>query len=380
MKQLLPLALLTLAACSRETPAPAPVTQSTPTTPGLIEIPTDSPKLQQITLTAVELAEMPTEEFTAPGRIEHNPNHLSKVVLPYPGRITEVKVAFGDTVKKDQPLLLLQSPEADAAAAANLAAQANVSQTTAQLNKAESDLSRVQDLFKGDAIARKELTAAEVAVAQARIQLNQARNEVQQTNARLQALGIAPGSFRQNIIVRAPLSGKITEINVVAGEFRNDLSAPLLSIADLSDVWVSADVPESAIRLVKIGEAFDVSLNAYPGEVFHSRVTRIADSVDPATRTIEVWAELPNASGRFRPEMFGQVRHIESFHKVPTVPTTAVIQTQGKTIAFRELSPGKFQSTPITIGKRSGDRIPVLSGLSAGDRIVIDGAMLLRGF
>ncbi len=380
MKQLLPIALLTLAACSRETPAPATVPASAPASSGLIEIPTDSPKLQQITLTSVELAEMPTEEFTAPGHIEHNPNRLSKVVLPYPGRITEVKIAFGDTVKKDQPLLLLQSPEADAAAAANLAAQANVSQNTALLNKAESDLSRVQDLFKGDAIARKELTAAEVAVAQARIQLNQAKNEVQQTNARLQALGIAPGSFRQNIIVRAPLSGKITEINVVAGEFRNDLSAPLLSIADLSDVWVSADVPESAIRLVKIGEAFDVSLNAYPGEVFHSRVTRIADSVNPETRTIEVWAELPNPAGRFRPEMFGQVRHIESFHKVPTVPTTAVIQTQGKTIAFRELSPGKFQSTPITIGKRSGDRIPVLSGLNAGDRVVIDGAMLLRGF
>jgi membrane fusion protein, heavy metal efflux system len=380
MKQLLPIALLTLAACSRETPAPATVPASAPASSVLIEIPTDSPKLQQITLTSVELAEMPTEEFTAPGHIEHNPNRLSKVVLPYPGRITEVKIAFGDTVKKDQPLLLLQSPEADAAAAANLAAQANVSQNTALLNKAESDLSRVQDLFKGDAIARKELTAAEVAVAQARIQLNQAKNEVQQTNARLQALGIAPGSFRQNIIVRAPLSGKITEINVVAGEFRNDLSAPLLSIADLSDVWVSADVPESAIRLVKIGEAFDVSLNAYPGEVFHSRVTRIADSVNPETRTIEVWAELPNPAGRFRPEMFGQVRHIESFHKVPTVPTTAVIQTQGKTIAFRELSPGKFQSTPITIGKRSGDRIPVLSGLNAGDRVVIDGAMLLRGF
>lgn len=309
-----------------------------------------------------------------------NPNHLSKVVLPVPGRITEVQVKFGDTVEKDQPLLLIQSPEADAAAAANLQAEGSVSQAIASLHKAEADLSRIQDLFKGDAIAKKELVAAETTVEQAKLQLRQARNELLQTNARLEMLGITPGKFRQNIAVRAPLSGKITEINVVAGEYRNDLSAPLLSIADLSTVWISADVPESSIRLVKVNESFNVSLNAFPGEIFRSRVTRIADAVDPQSRTVEVWAELANPGGRLRPEMFGEIRHIEAMHDVAVVPASAVIQAQGRIIVFRELAPGKFESVPVTIGKRDGDRIPVLIGLSPGDKVVADGAMLLRGY
>jgi membrane fusion protein, heavy metal efflux system len=370
--------LLSILSCSKEQP-PAPPPPAAVNS-SIIDIPADSPKLKQIQVATVQLASMPTDEFTAPGKIELNPNRVSKVVLPAAGRVTEVKVRFGDTVEKDQPLLLIQSPEADAAAAANLQAQSSVSQATAALHKAESDLSRIQDLFKGDAIAKKELIAAETTVEQAKLQLQQARNEVQQSTARLELLGIKPGTFRQNIAVRAPLSGKITEINVVAGEYRNDLSAPLLSISDLSSVWVSADVQESAIRLVQVGEAFEVSLNAFPGEVLHSKVTRIADALDPQTRTIEVWAELPNPTGRLRPEMFGQVRHIESLHNVPVVPASAVIQAQGRVIVFKQLAPGRFQSIDVTIGKRSGANIPVLKGIQPGEQVVTDGAMLLRGY
>ena len=197
---------------------------------------------------------------------------------------------------------------------------------------------------------------------------------------RLELLGLKPGTFRQKIAVRAPLSGKITEFTAVAGEYRNDLSAALLTIADLSTVWVSADVPESAIRLVQAGERFDVSLSAFPNEVLHSRVARIADSVDPQTRTIKVWAELNNPVGRFRPEMFGEVRHIESLHRVPAVPVTAVVQSEQRSIVYRELAKGKFQMTEVELGKRSGSLIPVLRGINPGDRVVVAGAMLLRGY
>ena len=93
-----------------------------------------------------------------------------------------------------------------------------------------------------------------------------------------------------------------------------------------------------------------------------------------------MWAELANPQGRFRPDMFGEVRHIESFHRVPVVPVSAVIQAQKRTIVYRELSKGRFAQTDVQVGNRSGDRIPVLSGMQAGDRVVVDGAMLLRGY
>lgn len=372
---------LGLAACGRGTPKPPPPSSmQAPADPSVIEIPAGSPKLGQIQLAEVQLADMPTDEFTVPGRIVMNPNRVSKVLLPVAGRVADVLVRFGDAVRKDQPVLTIDSPEADAAASAHLQSEGAVAQASSALHKARTDLERVQDLFRGDAIARKEVVSAETAVIQAEAVLKQAEAALQQAKARLELLGLAAAGFRQKVGVRAPLAGKITEMTVVAGEYRNDLSAPLMTIADLSTVWVSAGVPESSIRLVKVGERFDVTLSAFPGETFRSRVARIADSVDPQTRTIEVWAELANPQGRLRPDMFGEVRHIESFHRVPVVPVTAVIQAQKRTIVYREVSTGRFAQTGVDVGKRSADRIPILAGIKTGDRVVVDGAMLLRGY
>ena len=351
-----------------------------PSHAGRIEIPADSPRLRLIQVAEVKFAAMPTDEFTAPGKVEINPNQVSKVILPVAGRIAEVMVRFGDAVRKNDPVLTVESPEADAAAAAALQAEAQVTDASASLHKAQQDFERVAELFKGDAIAKKELVAAQTTLAQAQSAVRQAQTAQQQATARLELFGLKPGAFRQRIIVRAALSGKVTEMNVVAGEHRNDLSASLMTIADLSSVWISAEVPESSIRLVKVGEIFDVSLTAYPGEVFHSRVARMADAVDAQTRTLKVWAEVSNAAGKLRPEMFGEVRHIESYRQVPVIPARSVIQTQGKAVVYREIAPGRFDQTAVEVGRRSGELVPVTAGLNAGDRIVVDGAMLLRGY
>lgn len=375
--------VLWVAGCRR---APEPAAKApdkpaaSPAEAGRIEIPADSPKLKQIQIAEVKLASMPTDEFTAPGKVEVNPNHVAKVLLPVAGRVSEVMVRFGDAVRKNDPVLTVESPEADAAASAAMQAEAQVTDAQAALGKAELDFERVSELFKGDAIAKKEVVAAETTLAQARTALRQAQTAQEQAAARLELYGLKPGAFRQRIVVRAPLSGKVTEMTVVAGEYRNDLSAPLMTISDLSSVWISAEVPESAIRLVKPGEIFDVSLTAYPDEVFRSRVARMADAVDPQTRTLKVWAELANSGAKLRPEMFGEVRHIESYHHVPVVPARSVIQAQGKAVVYRETAPGRFEQTAVEVGRRSADMLPVTRGLTAGDRVVVDGAMLLRGY
>jgi len=90
-------------------------------------------------------------------------------------------------------------------------------------------------------------------------------------------------------------------VSVVPGEFRNDLNANVITIADLSTVWVASDVAESDIRFIRLGERVDIELTAYPGETFHGQVTRLADSVDPQTRTIKVRAEMANPMNPFGP-------------------------------------------------------------------------------
>ncbi|MCS7041824.1 MAG: efflux RND transporter periplasmic adaptor subunit [Bryobacteraceae bacterium] len=369
--------LLGLAGCRQAPPPQAPAPQAR--LDGVVEIPPDSPKMRQIRVEEVRVERLPADEFTAPAKIEFNPNRISRVVLPAPGRVAQVFVAFGDAVEKGAPLLTLESPEADQAAAEYLRAELTLTAARAELAKAQQDYERVLDLFRGDAIAKKEVLAAETALSQAKAAVAQAETSRQHALARLELLGLKPGEARPRITVRAPLSGKVTEFNVVAGEYRNDTSQPVMTIADLSTVWVAADVPETSIRLVQLDERFEVRLNAFPGEVFFSRVARIADSVDPANRTLKVWAELDNRSGRFRPEMFGTVRHVEAERDVPVVPAGAVVQMEGREAVFVEEAPGRFRVTQVRTGKRAGPKTPVVEGLQPGARVVVDGAMLLRG-
>src|SRR4029077_20675071 len=103
----------------------------------------------------------------------------------------------------------------------------------------------------------------------------------------------------------------------------------VMTIADLSTVWVSSQVPETYIRFIQPKERVEVSLIAYPGEVFEGRVARIADTVDPQTRTVNVQAVIDNREGRFRPEMFGSIHHIESTEPSAVVPPEAVIDDEG---------------------------------------------------
>jgi cobalt-zinc-cadmium efflux system membrane fusion protein len=143
---------------------------------------------------------------------------------------------------------------------------------------------------------------------------------------------------------------------------------------------VTSDVPESSIRLIQVNERLEIELAAYPGETFTGRVTRIADVVDPQTRTVKVRAEMDNSRGRFRPEMFGRIRHVEAMELRPVVPAGTVIQGDGQNVVYVEKSPGVFIQRAVTVGARvKNGCVAILNGLHAGDRVVVDGVMLLKG-
>src|SRR5262249_3602666 len=221
-------------------------------TPGVVTLPPESPMLRQIARAPVRLIDLPTAELTAPGKIEAKPGRVAKVLLPVTGRIVSVFVKTGDTVAREQPLLTLQSPDADAAISAYLSAQAGVAQAEAAEGKARADLARENDLFEHDAIAQKEVLTARSVAAQAAAPPEQARAAREQARRRLAVLGLG-AEFDQLTTVRAPLAGKVLEIAAAPGEFRNDASTSVMTIADLSSVWVTSQVPESYIRFVQMG-------------------------------------------------------------------------------------------------------------------------------
>jgi cobalt-zinc-cadmium efflux system membrane fusion protein len=374
--------MFAIAGCGRhpqaasEKPAAPPV----PTDSGEIRLQPDSPQLKRLRIEEVRTEQVPLDEVVVPGKIEANPTRISRIALPVAGRVKQVMVTIGDAVSQGQPVIALDSPETGAALSAYRQAQAKVTQAKAAQAKAEADLNRIKDLFDNRAVAQKEVISAETTLAQAKSDVAQAEAALEETQKKLQIFGLQSDQAVQDIKVRAPVSGKVLEISVAAGEYRNDTSAPVMTIADLSTVFMAADVPEDRIRFIHPGEQVEIKLSAYPDQLFRGQVKRISDTVDPQTRTIKVRAELQNPAGRLRPEMFGEIRHKQRSQDMPVVPAGAIVQGDQRNIVYRENSTGVFEPVEVTFGRREDDRVPILSGIKPGDRVVIDGAMLLRNY
>src|SRR5262249_18101017 len=161
------------------------------------------------------------------------------------------------------------------------------------------DAAGANELYEHRAIAEKEVVAARNDLAQATEGLEAARALREQAKRKLELLGLTTRSVRQPVLVRAPITGKVIEVNVAPGAYRRAVSshtdtpaAPLMTIADLHTVWVSADVPEPALHLVRVGEPVKISFISLPGETFSATVSRIGDVLDPQTRTFRVQVEL----------------------------------------------------------------------------------------
>jgi membrane fusion protein, heavy metal efflux system len=346
----------------------------------IIKFDPDSPQLEHIRAASVEAAEVPVEELSAPGKVELNPGRVSRVSLPVAGRVREVMVGLGDPVRQGQTILTVESPDVSATQAALRQAEANISQARATVAKSEADLARAQDLLANRAIAQKEVLAAETALAQAKASLEQAIASRDDATRKLQLLGLPGDAKDQLVAVRAPVPGKVVDISVTPGEFRPDTSMPVMTIADLSTVWVAADVPETAIRLIRIGEPVSITISAFPDRTFRGTVKRIGDLVDPQTRTIKVRAELDNSSGQFRPEMFATIRHSQGLKKAMVIPKSALFQQQDRTTVFRERSRGEFEELPVTVFWQDNNRAAIQGDLHPGDQIVVDGVAQLRAY
>jgi cobalt-zinc-cadmium efflux system membrane fusion protein len=370
-------AALALAGCSTTSANQQSPVAKTASNPGQAVFPPDSPQLSHIRIEAVQNSLIPVDNVSAPGNVEANPNRMSHVVLPLAGRVASVLIKIGDYVNQGQPVITIESSDADAAVSGAQQAEAGVTQARSAVAKAQLDLDREKDLFDHGAVPQKDVYNAQAVLVQAQTAVEQAQASAEQARRKLEILGIAHGTYGQRVTIHAPISGKVLEMSVVNGEFRNDLSAPLMTIADLSSVWVTSDVPETAIRLVKNGEPVKIELAAYPDEIFRGRVTLIGDTVDPQTRTVKVRAELNNKDGRLKPEMFGTIQLAQQTESRPTVPAGAIIATDGKSIVWRETSTGVFEKVAVTTGVQAGDRVAITSGLTDADRIVVDGVMLL---
>jgi len=174
------------------------------------------------------------------------------------------------------------------------------------------------------------------------------------------------------------VSGSVIDLQAARGAHLNDPTATIMTIADLNEIWVTANVPEKDAALVAQGQAVEVVFAAYPGEVFKGRVLFVSDILDPDTRRIKVRIAFQNPEMRLKPNMFATVKFTTPKQTAPIVPTTALVLRNETDQVFVEIAPWTFEARPVEIEFEKGDRAVIAHGLRSGEHLVVKSAVLLN--
>jgi membrane fusion protein, heavy metal efflux system len=204
--------------------------------------------------------------------------------------------------------------------------------------------------------------------------------EKQRAESRLRQIGVEAevSTKSRTVTIVAPVSGSIIDLNVAPGAYWNDATAALMTVADLSTIWVTANVPEKDTALVAKGQLVEIAFAAYPGEVFKSQVLFVSNILDADTRRTKVRISLDNPDTRFKPGMFANVTFFSPKQMVPIIPTTALVLREEKNQVFVEVAPWTFEARPVDIGFQQGGEVSIRHGVAAGDRIVVRSGVLIN--
>ncbi|BEV15793.1 efflux RND transporter periplasmic adaptor subunit [Herbaspirillum sp. DW155] len=303
--------------------------------------------------------------FSLPAVVEADPARLARILPPTTGRIVHLHKRLGDAVKAGEVLFEIESSDLGQAVSDARKAQA-------ALTLARRNLERQRSLDQANISARRDLE-------QAQSDYEQADSEAARAQARVAALGGASGAgSAAPLAVRAPVSGHVIELNAAVGSFWNDTTASVMTVADLSSVYVSASAQEKDLARLKVGQDAELLLDAYPGQLLLSRVQSVAQVLDPDTRTVKVRMLAPNPDGRLKPGMFARATLREAARPGLLVPMTAVVQSGFANRVFVEVAPWKFEARKIVLGAQIGNEVEVTAGLASGDRVVIKDGVLLN--
>jgi cobalt-zinc-cadmium efflux system membrane fusion protein len=178
--------------------------------------------------------------------------------------------------------------------------------------------------------------------------------------------------------VRAPVAGSVTTLAIATGNMINDPTQPIMTIADLSTVWVTALVAEKDLAGVRAGQQAQVTLSAYPDRVLQGRVTSVSDVIEPDSRRDKVRIALPNADYALRPNMFATVTLLGPNNSQIVVPTSALLMNNDRTSVFVATAPWTFKRRLVETRLGEGSTAVILAGVSAGEQVVVRGGILLN--
>lgn len=318
-----------------------------------------------------------------------------QVVPRVNGRLQSVNVKLADAVRRGQIIARVEDSEireqVRQAEASYQVAQASIRQREADLKLAKTNMDRSQSLYERQLLPQQTFDDTQARYEAAQAQLDLARAQFEQAKARLDELKIT----LSNTLIVSPVDGFVAKRFLDPGAFAST-NAPVAAVVDISRVRMVANLVERDVRRVPVGTEAQVEVDAYPGEQFKGRVSRVAPVFDPATRTAEMEVEVPNSAFRLKPGMYARVQlTVDTRAAALTVPRTALVTLDGKNGVFVAVKPEVPQPAatssgssagpdltarflPVEVGIRDGESIEITSGVTEGAQVITTGAGALK--
>ncbi|MSV34539.1 MAG: efflux RND transporter periplasmic adaptor subunit [Bryobacterales bacterium] len=305
-------------------------------------------------------------------RLEVDETRVARVGSPVMGRIIELDVLEGQQVTAGQLLAVVNSTGLSGAQLAYMKA-------LSQEQLAERAVGRAQQLLDAGVIGSAELRRREA-------ELSQATAEVTGTRDELVVLGLSDEAIARvrdtrtidsKARVLASRSGTVVQRRVTVGQVIQSADT-LAEIADLSSLWLVADVPEQAAGSLVAGQTVEAEIAAMPGHVIHGKISFVSAIVNAETRTIRARMDLPNPNQKYKPSMLATMALKDPTQMKQVVPVTAVVREGNTEHVFVQVGPSRFLLRPVTLGEQFGNQRVVIDGIRSGERIVTDGAFHLN--
>lgn len=311
------------------------------------------------------------DRIQVPSQIKVNEKQLIRVGSNVTGRIVEVNVELGDNVDADTILARVSSPEITTAQLAYLRAH-----SMTVLN--ERAAKRAKLLLDADVIGAAELQRREAQLQVSRAELSAAKDQLRLLGVYEDAVNdlVKRGEILPSVGITSPRSGTIIERNIVTGQVIGP-SDLLFKVADLSIVWAVGDVPELIASDVMAGQHVEIQVPALGNIIFDALIIYVSDIVNPQTRTVMVRTVVENPDRRLKPAMLASMRIIETPQEQLAIPESAVVRKLNKDYVYLDKGNYSYLRVPVELAPEIGHLRPVISGLSAGQQIVVDGAFLI---
>ena len=308
-----------------------------------------------------------SKKIVTAGTVRPIPTQYANIAPPFAGRVVKCYVQMGQEVEKGTRLFDITCPDFTAA-------QKEYYQALSTCELAKKDLQRKQDLSQNGVSSQKELEEAQTALIIAEKDLENAEAALhvyQDDHLDNMKLG-------QPLSVRAPISGLLIDNNIVCGQYLKDDVDPVAVVADLSHVWVSAQVKEKDIRYIKEGDKLSIDLSAYPGVRLEGEVFHVEEELDEDTRSIQVLSIFKNENEMLKLGMYVTVCFHSNPVEMPVVPETALLQGVDTNYVFVEIAPNVYVRRDVTVEANTEHGAVITKGLHSGEKIITNGGYCLK--